>query len=76
MKSLTVSEIDLLLSAYDSSPTECDGMTRLCHTLLYQVKVPHQVKCGVARSGDKLLPLHFWTNLTEHLQGYRVDYRL
>lgn len=76
MKSLTLSEIDLLLSPYDSLPTECDGMTRLCHTLLYQVKVPHQVKCGVARSGDKLLPLHFWIDLTKHLQGYRIDYRL
>lgn len=76
MKSLTLSEIDRLLNPYDSSPTECDGMTQLCHTLLYEAKVPHIVKCGVCSYGINLLSLHFWIDLTERLQGYRVDYRL
>lgn len=76
MESLTLFEIDHLLSPCDSSPTECDGMTQLCHTLLYHADIPHIVKCGVCRYGSNLLPLHFWIDLTEQLQSYRVDYRL
>lgn len=62
-----------LLDPYDSSPTECDGMTQICHTVLHKEGIPHQVMFGVCRHGIKLLPIHFWINLES---GMRVDYRL
>lgn len=72
----TIAALEQLLSPYDSSLTECDGMTQICHTLLCREGIPHQTYVGVCRYNGNLLPLHFWIDLTEQLQGWRVDYRL
>lgn len=72
----TITSVQRLLDPYDSSLTECDGMTQICHTLLYRAGIPHQTKIGVCRYNGNLLPLHFWIDLSEQLQGWRIDYRL
>lgn len=73
---MTIGELRQLLNTLDTSPTECDGMTQLCHTVLCQHDIPHQVYCGSCRVDAQLIPLHFWIDLTEDLRGWRVDYRL
>lgn len=64
-----------LLDAYDDSFTECDGMTRICHTVLSRENIPHFCMVGVSRHGAKRLPIHFWIDLLEDMEGYRIDYR-
>lgn len=73
---MTIDELRQILNPLDASPTECDGMTRLCHTQLFQHSIPHQVYRGSCRVDSQLIPFHFWIDLTEHLRGWRVDYRL
>lgn len=66
-----------LLDSYDSSPTECDGMTRICSTVLHHKNIPHQVMSGQCLYNFKLLlPIHYWIDLQEELDSWRVDYRL
>lgn len=73
---MVIDELRQILNPLDASPTECDGMTRLCHTLLYQHDIPHQVYGGSCRVDTQLIPSHFWIDLTEDLRGWHVDYRL
>lgn len=73
---MTIDDLRQLLNPLDASPTECDGMTRLCHTILYQNAIPHRVYSGSCQVDTQLIPLHFWIDLTEHFQEWRVDYRL
>lgn len=73
---MTIDELRQLLNPLDTSPTECDGMIRLCHTVLYQHDIPHPIYCGTCRVGTQLIPLHYWVDLMGGLQGWRVDYRL
>lgn len=76
---MTPAEIAALCDPYDASPTECDGMTRILHTVLTKAEVPHQCYVGrVARRGGGmvigiLIPWHMWI---ETQQGIIVDYRL
>lgn len=37
-----IQEIEELLDPYNYSQTECDGMTRICHTILTQHHIEHQ----------------------------------
>ncbi len=68
-------KIRALLDVYDRSSTECDGMTRVCHTVLTRENIPHVCVVGVCRYGAKYLPIHLWIDLLDDLKGYRVDYR-
>jgi hypothetical protein len=71
-----IHQVQALLDPLDSSPTECDGMTRLCHTRLAQHQIPHTVYCGACRyQGQGGYP-HFWIDLAGKWQSWRVDYRL
>jgi len=72
-----------LLDLYDSSATECDGMTRLCATALDNHSVTftaYQGKCLVHHPDDSYQAVdhHFWITLTaDHSQDeWTVDYRL
>lgn len=69
-------EIEELLNRYDSSPTECDGMTMLCHTVLHNVGVSHQVIAGICEYQDRIMPIHYWIELLDDHLGWVVDYRL
>ena len=61
-----------LLDPYDSSQTECDGMTRICHTILSQHHIEHFSMMGTLEfDGQKIEP-HFWLDLP---LGERIDYR-
>lgn len=71
-----IHQVQALLDPLDRSPTECDGMTRLCHTLLAQQGIPHTVHFGVCRYQSQKIQPHYWIDLDEPLQGWRVDYRL
>jgi len=65
-------EIQQLLNPYDSSQTECDGMTQICHTVLVQHNIEHQPMAGtLIGKGQKIYP-HFWIDLPS---GDRIDYR-
>lgn len=64
--------IQQLLDPYDCSQTECDGMTRICHTVLIQHGIEHQPMVGTLRRKQKKLYPHFWIDLPS---GDRIDYR-
>ena len=61
-----------LLDPYDSSQTECDGMTRICHTILTQHYVEHQPMMGTLTFNKQHIKPHFWIDLPS---GNRIDYR-
>lgn len=70
------SAIRTLCGKYAKLKLECDGLTRVLHTVLSKHNVPHRVMVGEvidAQSGMTVIPLHFWITLPN---GYIVDYRL
>jgi hypothetical protein len=71
-----IHQVHSLLDPLDTSPTECDGMTRLCHTVLAQHQIPHTVYFGVCRYQSQGIQPHYWIDLCGPWQGWRVDYRL
>jgi hypothetical protein len=68
----TSKEIQQLLDPYDSSQTECDGMTQICHTVLAQHNIEHQPMAGSLRTQEQVIEPHFWIDLPN---GERIDYR-
>ncbi|WP_414755928.1 hypothetical protein [Anabaena sp. CCY 9910] len=64
--------IKQLLDPYDSSQTECDGMTRICHTVLTNHGIDHQSMFGVLTLQNQEIKPHFWIDLSS---GERIDYR-
>ena len=65
-------KIQNLLDPYDSSQTECDGMTRICHTILTQHHIEHQIRMGTLTFHGQNIEPHLWIDLSSE---YRVDYR-
>ena len=65
-------KIQNLLDPYDSSQTECDGMTRICHTILAQHHIEHQIRMGTLTFYGQNIEPHLWIDLPSK---YRVDYR-
>jgi len=63
-----------LLSLYDSCKLECDGLTRVLHTVLSQEGIEHSCLIGslVLIESHKGSPLHFWIVLPD---GSYIDYR-
>ena len=61
-----------LLDPYDSSQTECDGMTRICHTILSQHHIEHFSMMGTLQFDGQEIEPHFWIDLPS---GERIDYR-
>ena len=67
-----VKRVRELTEPYDNCPLECDGLTRVLHTVLVQNKIPHHVLVGTVRLGEERFDLHFWIQLPNK---YVVDYR-
>lgn len=55
--------IKQLLDPYDSSQTECDGMTRICRTLLTNHGIEHQPMFGVLNLQNQEVEPHLWIDL-------------
>lgn len=64
--------IQQLLDPYDSSQTECDGMVRICHTVLTNHSIEHQPMFGVLNLQNQEVEPHLWIDLPS---GERIDYR-
>jgi hypothetical protein len=62
-----------LTKTFDGAALECDGMTRVLHTVLSRHRVPHVVKIGRVEWSGKQFDPHFWIELPD---GKVVDYRL
>lgn len=66
-------QVRTLTSPFDGAQLECDGMTRVLHTVLADNHIPHTPKVGqVDWKGHHFNP-HFWIELPD---GNVVDYRL
>jgi len=67
-------DVKKLTEEYDDLPLECDGLTRVLHTVLTRAHVPHKVMRGsVAVLGTGTgIPLHYWIELSD---DKIVDYR-
>lgn len=61
-----------LLDKYDKCPLECDGLTRVLHTVLTRNGYSHTVKLGCITLGSNASAPHFWIELPD---GRFVDYR-
>jgi len=66
------SQIKQLLDPYDNTQTECDGMTRICHTVLAENRIEHQPMAGSLIRASQEIDAHFWIDLPD---GSRIDYR-
>ncbi len=66
--------ISCLLEPYSNAPIECDGFTRIAHSVLAGAGIPHSCMQGklVSTSRDEELPIHFWIQLDD---GRLIDYR-
>ena len=67
------SKLEKLLKPYDKCRLECDGLTRVLHTVLSKNKIKHSVHQGEVHVGKEVFNPHFWIQLPN---GYVVDYRL
>lgn len=74
---MSLEYIKQLLYRYETSPTECDGMTRIVSTLLTREQIPHQPFFGSLQKLDqnKSITPHFWVELAGELKGMRIDFR-
>lgn len=63
-----------LLTPYDACNLECDGLTRVLHTVLRCDDIEHSCFVGSLTDTrqEKHIPLHFWIELPD---GRTVDYR-
>jgi hypothetical protein len=63
-----------LLSEYDSCQLECDGLTRVLHTVLARENIEHTCMVGSLTDTKhaRNVPLHFWIGLPD---GKIIDYR-
>ena len=67
-----------LLDSYDACALECDGMTRVLHTVLSAQQILHQVVVGRIAHAPTCLAIepHFWIKVPScNGQDLRVDYR-
>lgn len=60
------------LRQYDKCQLECDGLTRVLHTVLTRLNYPHTVMGGSITLGLIRFSPHFWIELPD---GNKVDYR-
>lgn len=60
------------LRKYDKCQLECDGLTRVLHTVLYRLNYPHTVMVGSITLEYIRFSPHFWIELPD---GRKVDYR-
>jgi len=63
-----------LLDQYDPCPLECDGLTRVIHTVLDREGIEHTCFIGqiTDTSQQKSFAPHFWIELPDHTI---IDYR-
>jgi len=69
---LQLDEIRNLLDPYDATPTECDGMTKICSTILTQQGIEHQPMIGEITYLSQQIPIHLWIQLGDE---FIIDYR-
>ena len=60
------------LRKYDKCQLECDGLTRVLHTVLVRLNYSHTVMVGSITLGLMRFSPHFWIELPD---GRIVDYR-
>lgn len=69
---MNIQSIIKLIEKYDDTNTECDGLTRIIHTVLSNNRVAHKVFFGSVSLGKKLFFPHYWIKLPNNLV---IDYR-
>lgn len=70
------SKIERLIRDYDSCCLECDGMTRVIHTVLEKHGIRHTVMVGTLTDvdTDETVPLHYWIELpNKDIIDYRAQ---
>ena len=69
---IVIKQVRQLTAPYDLCMLECDGLTRVLHSVLVENRIPHETMVGTVRLGKKAFDPHFWIRLPD---GYVVDYR-
>lgn len=67
-------ELSSLLGTYDQYALECDGMTRVLHTVLEKQNIPHTLWVGTVRHtpSDTAFAPHFWITIGDIFIDYRA----
>lgn len=71
-----MSKLHKLLEPYANQfHLECDGLSRILHSVLADEGIEHKVFVGAVRHApsQREVPVHFWIDLES---GLRIDYRL
>lgn len=63
-----------LCDPYEHAPVECDGLSRLLHTVLVHDQIPVTMHAGVLKVYDQVMP-HFWLEVPNGTDLWLVDYR-
>ncbi len=67
---MTIEEIERLLSSFKLDNLECDGATRVIHTILFKNKIQHTVWFGYASYNEKKI-VHFWITYDKYIIDYK-----
>ena len=67
---MNIRSIEEILEPFANAPVECDGMTRIIHSLLAIDKIKHHTYSGYITYEGKSV-YHWWIDK----DGYRIDYR-
>lgn len=72
----TLADLEAALAQYDEAPLECDGLTRVIHTVLAELEQPHRIKGGRIshRTNGRSFEPHFWVELADS-RPHLIDYR-
>jgi len=62
-----------LTTPYDNCALECDGLSRVLHTVLVKEGIEHRFLTGIAMWGCDIICPHWWIELPD---GWVVDYRM
>ncbi len=71
---VTKEALKSLLDQYDVAPLECDGLTRVLHTILARAGIAHLVRVGrlLYTVEPKEINPHLWIEVETYLIDYRA----
>lgn len=64
--------LEAVLAQKDKPDLECDGFSRLAHTMLTLMEVPHSCHLGALAGPDQVVRPHFWLSLLGHVVDFKA----
>lgn len=61
-----------LASPYIDLALECDGLTRVLHTVYVKHNIPHNINVGSVSYKGQIIPFHMWISFGQLTLDYRL----